>query len=408
MVDVGRGTGRARHSAADALHKREPGPDSPETDPKDSRRSLYHSQDVRRLACHHTGRRSAAAVAAGAIGWGDPVLASGVSTVAHERLWYRGQDAVTLSNTATLEEVTTLLWEAEDVQFGPFRNGGKRKERGQHPLRSALLALSTRVATDPPTRGQPRAALARDAASLVSLVACAMTGGPSRSLSLHIRMARAWNAPHVQDILRRALVLLADHELNASTFAARVAVSTGAPLSAGLIAGLSTLSGPLHGGASTAARALVRSAGKIGASEAVREWLARVSPLPAFAHPLYPEGDPRAVELLARFEVRPIFAELRSVVDSLTGEHLNVDFAIAAMADAYHLPPTAPFTIFAMARSVGCTAHILEQAAMGSLIPPRARYVGPRCRHDRGCPSCRNGDTAVSRLRTEIFLTKVR
>ena len=129
MVDVGRGTGRARHSAADALHKREPGPDSPETDPKDSRRSLYHSQDVRRLACHHTGRRSAAAVAAGAIGWGDPVLASGVSTVAHERLWYRGQDAVTLSNTATLEEVATLLWEAEDVQFGPFRNGGKRKER---------------------------------------------------------------------------------------------------------------------------------------------------------------------------------------------------------------------------------------------------------------------------------------
>ena len=111
----------------------------------------------------------------------------------------------------------------------------------------------------------------------------------------------------------------------------------------------------------------------------------RASPLPAFAHPLYPEGDPRAVELLARFEVRPIFAERRSVVESLTGEHPNVDFAIAAMADAYYLPPTAPFTIFAMARSVGWIAHILEQAAMGRLIRPRARYVGPRCRHDRGC-----------------------
>ena len=59
------------------------------------------------------------------------------------------------------------------------------------------------------------------------------------------------------------------------------------------------------------------------------------------------------------------------------GEHPNVDFAIAAMADACHLPPTAPFTIFAMVRSVGWTAHILKQTAMGSLIRPRAQYMGP-------------------------------
>ena len=138
-----------------------------------------------------------------------------------------------------------------------------------------------------------------------------------------------------------------------------------------------TLSGSLHDGASSAARALVRSAGRIGADEAVREWLAHGGPLPAFAHPLYAEGDPRAVELLTHFEVRPIFAELRSVVDSLTGQQLNVDFAIAAMADAYHLPPTAPFTIFAVARSVGWIARILEQTAMGNLFRSRARYLGP-------------------------------
>ena len=81
--------------------------------------------------------------------------------------------------------------------------------------------------------------------------------------------------------------------------------------------------------------------------------------------------------MLTHFEVRPIFAELRSVVDSLTGQQLNVDFAIAAMADAYHLPPIAPFTIFAVARSVGWTAPILEQTAMGNLIRSRARYLGP-------------------------------
>jgi len=345
--------------------------------PQDSRRSLYHSGDVKRLVGRRGGRRSDAAVAAAAIGWGDPVLASGISTVAHGRLWYRGQDAIMLSTTATLEDVAAVLWEAQEVQFGPFGEARKRHESHRHPLHAALLALSTRVAIDPPTRGRSRIDLTREAASLVSLVAHAMTGARPCSLPLHVRIARAWKAPRAQDILRRALVLLADHELNASTFAARVAVSTGAPLSAGLTAGLSALSGPLHGGASAAARALVRSAEQIGADAAVREWLSSGDPLPAFAHPLYAEGDPRAVELLARFELRPVFAELRTVVESLTGDHPNIDFAIAAMADAYNLPPTAPFTLFATARSVGWTAHILEQTAMGSLIRPRARYVGP-------------------------------
>lgn len=348
-------------------------------DPKDSRRSLYHSGDVRRVAGRHGGRRSAAAVAAEAIGWGDPVLASGVSTVAHGRLWYRGRDAVMLSTTATLEDVAALLWEAQGVQFGPFKEVGKRQENHQHPLHTALLALSSRVAIDPPTRGRSRLVLAHEAASLVSLIAYAMTGAFPDSLPLHVRIARAWKTPHVQEILRRALVLLADHELNASTFAARVAASTGAPLCAGLIAGLAALSGPLHGGASAAVRALTESAEQIGATEAVRIWLACGHPLAAsgFGHPLYAEGDPRALALLEWFEPRPVFAELRSVVETLTGEHPNVDFAIAAMADAYRLPPTAPFTIFATARSVGWTAHILEQTATGSLIRPRARYVGP-------------------------------
>jgi citrate synthase len=82
--------------------------------------------------------------------------------------------------------------------------------------------------------------------------------------------------------------------------------------------------------------------------------------------------------LLAQFQSRPVFAELRSVVESVTGELPNVDFAIAAMADAYDLPAEAPFTIFALARSVGWIAHILEQSATGNLIRPRARYVGPQ------------------------------
>jgi citrate synthase len=99
--------------------------------------------------------------------------------------------------------------------------------------------------------------------------------------------------------------------------------------------------------------------------------------LPAFGHPLYAQGDPRLVALFAHVTPRPLFAELRGVVEALTGEQPNVDFALCALADAHGLPETAPFTIFATARSVGWIAHALEQLAADTLIRPRARYVGP-------------------------------
>jgi citrate synthase len=86
-------------------------------DPKDSRRSLYDGGDVKRLAGRRGGRRTVAAVAAETIGWGDPVLPSSVSTVMDGRLLYRGRDAVVLSQSATLEDVASLLWEVENVRF---------------------------------------------------------------------------------------------------------------------------------------------------------------------------------------------------------------------------------------------------------------------------------------------------
>jgi len=347
-------------------------------DPKDSRRSLYHSEDVNRLAARRAGRRTVAAVAAQTIGWGDPVLTSGISTIAQGRLWYRGRDATVLSDAATLEEIAALLWEAEDIRFANPRSTDDFREPPVSPLLAALLALSRRTAADPPSRGRSRAVLAAEAADLVNELVCAMVGGAAACLApLHSRMAAAWDAPHADDIVRRALVLLADHELNASTFAARVTASTGTPLSAALLAGLATLAGPLHGGASMRVRMLAEAARQTGATEAVRDWLSRGHPLPAFGHPLYADGDPRAITLLSHVQPRPIFGDLRAAVETLTGEQPNIDFAIAAMADAYDLPPTAPFTIFAVARSVGWIAHILEQSANENLIRPRARYVGP-------------------------------
>ncbi|MBR7559170.1 citrate synthase, partial [Mycobacterium tuberculosis] len=88
-------------------------------DPQDPRRSLYKSEDVKRLAGRKAGRRTVANVAAEAIGWGDPVLPSSISTIADGRLWYRGRDASVLAATSTLEEVAALLWEAGEITASP-------------------------------------------------------------------------------------------------------------------------------------------------------------------------------------------------------------------------------------------------------------------------------------------------
>ena len=177
-------------------------------------------------------------------------------------------------------------------------------------------------------------------------------------------------------MIRRALVLLADHELNASTFAVRVAASTGASLAASLLAGLSALSGPRHGGAAEKMIELLGDVERSGAERAVGRWLAREQKLPGFDHPLYPNGDPRAAAILEHLSLDPLLAGLRDVVTAATGGLPNVDFALAALTRACALPAAAAFRLFALGRSVGWAAHALEQSATGQLIRPRAVYVG--------------------------------
>jgi citrate synthase len=356
-------------------------------DPGDSRRSLYNGSDVARLADRRPGRRSADKVAAQAIGWGDPILASAISTVADGRLWYRGLDAAELSERATLEEVAGLLWQAETVpQCGSLPPVKSRPSSpATTPFSRLLVGMSERAALDPPLRGRSPAVLKSEAQMLFDTVLAASLGsiGTGADSPAHARLAAAWRKQGAKDILRRTLVLLADHELNASTFAVRVAASTGAALPACLLAGLATLSGPLHGGAARALQSLLDAARRRGAGEAVREWLARGEPPPTFGHPLYPAGDPRAAVLLRQIKLPGLFAQVRAAAEDLTGEPPNVDFALAALADAYALPREAPFVIFALSRSVGWIAHALEQTATGQLIRPRARYVGPAIAKER-------------------------
>jgi citrate synthase len=343
--------------------------------PHDPRRSLYRASDVAALAQKKARGRRAADVAAEAIAWGEPVLPSAITTVAGGRLWYRGRDAVELAEQGlTLENVGRLLRGGHGAAL-------KSSRRPEPPVADSargrlFLTLAARAGREPPARGRAPLALAMEAADLLEAVVDAATGQAGEGPA-HARFAAAWglNAAGA-DLVRRTLVLLADHELNASTFAARVAASTGSSLSAACLAGLSALSGPLHGGMAARVEAFVEEVERRDANHAVFARLARGASMPGFDHPLYPDGDPRAAALLAAFEAPPLLADLRTVTENATGLMPNIDFALVTLARALKLPPDAPFILFATARSAGWAAHAIEQLQTGRLIRPRARYVG--------------------------------
>jgi citrate synthase len=346
-------------------------------DPKDPRRSLYHETDIRRLAGRHRGRRKSTAVAAAAIEWGDPILSSAVSTVAEGRLFYRGQDAVALAKTGMLEEIACLLWGVGALEWSSAPEAAESPPGGS-PLERAFVALARRASSDPPSYGRTPAALQAEAASVVETLTRAMLGSASRKDgAIHQQIASAWGRTEAADVVRRGLVLLADHELNASTFATRVAISTGAPLAAGVLSGLATLSGPLHGRAALGVQEIMASVRRVGAGHTVREWLAQGRPIAGFGHPLYPAGDPRATALLAHVAPGRDYVELSQAVEEVIGEKPNIDFALAVLTNVYRLPADAPLVLFAVGRCVGWLAHAIEQAATGHPIRPRARYIGP-------------------------------
>lgn len=343
--------------------------------PRDPRRSLYRASDVAALAQKKARGRRAADVAAEAIAWGEPVLPSAITTVAGGRLWYRGRDVATLADQGlTLENIGRLL---RGGHGAALKSSRRPEPPAADSARARLfLTLAARAGREPPARGRAPLALAMEAADLLEAVvdaAAGLTGeGPA-----HLRFAAAWGLDaDGADLVRRTLVLLADHELNASTFAARVAASTGASLSAACLAGLSALSGPLHGGMAARVEAFVEEAERRDPSQAVSARLARGAAMPGFGHPLYPDGDPRAAALLSAFTAPALLAELRTTTETATGLSPNIDFALVSLARTLKLPPDAPFILFATARSAGWMAHAIEQLQTGRLIRPRARYVG--------------------------------
>jgi len=345
-------------------------------DPADSRRSLYRSEDVANLVRRKVSGRTRESLAATTLFGAEPSIPTSISTFAGGRLYYRGIDAVSLAATATLEDAACVLWAAErPLVFAPASGPVSAAPSGR--IR-AFTELAVLAATTHSTRGRATKVLLEESAGLVARLVAAFGASDDHALPLHDRLARGWRQPRaVAGLIRKTLVLLADHEITSSAFSSRITASTGASLPACLLAGLTTFSGPLHGDASGRVRTLFDDVERSGADVVVDRYLSAAIPIPGFGHPIYPDGDPRAAALMAELEPPKHIARLIARVVSVTGQLPTIDVALAALVARHRLPADAAFALFAVARSVGLLAHSMEQLGVDSVIRPRGRYVGP-------------------------------
>jgi citrate synthase len=366
------------------------------SEPHDRQRERrYRADEVARLKRQRDVGRKAEAIANHALDFGTPVLESALTLIEDNRLYYRGLDASELARTASLEEVARLLWQCDDKPFAaanvpPMTTALRRAWLAAatlSPVDRCLVLLPAAAAMDHPSWVEDRPAMLETGVRVLRLLAAAVTGQPMSALPIHEQLAHAWRVPLERaPLLRAALVLSADHEFNASAFAARVVASTGANLYGAVTAGLAAINGPRHGGLTRRVASLfddLRQVDELDA-ELGRRVRDRIF-IPGFGHQLYPDGDIRAVALFSMLrEMVPrspelLFAErLATAVESLIDRKPNVDFTTVVIERVLGLPKQSALALFLLGRTVGWVAHALEQAAHGVLIRPRARYTGPR------------------------------
>ncbi|PYR16442.1 MAG: citrate synthase [Acidobacteria bacterium] len=360
------------------------------------RERRYYREDLERLQQRKEARRDPNAAAARGLHWGGPVLDSGLTLIHDGRFYYRGRDAVQLAGTASVEHVAALLWAADDTEREQLfeqpcalspRQLAQLRTCTKDPFTRLQIALCVAAALDAASCDLRPAAVRQTAARIIRLLTKVITRhGRRRREPLHRALQAAW-APKtdgVGDVIRTALVLCADHELNVSAFTARCAASAGASPYDVVSAAMATLKGYKHGGAADRVLSLLAGSGTPKRARAVvANGLRRGEHLPGFGHPLYPAGDPRAVLLLRlaqatgnEVEWRPI-RNLWRAGSELLNEFPNLDFGLAAVTRTYLLPHEAPLLLFALGRTIGWMAHAIEEYASGQLIRPRARYTGP-------------------------------
>ena len=393
----------------------------------DGRTSRFDPEEVERLAAR--GRRAGQAAPAGL------VIASGLTAIVDGRHSYRGIPADELAGVRSFEEVAEWLWsgafparvvwEADGDAVAIGRAAQATLPAAALPLDrlrviTAALASAHHEGSGAPAevamataRGTARRLLAERVECLPApspqppplqgrggrggrlgtshalgenpdMPMAERTGGSGFAGRLWARLCPASPTVEMVGLLDAALALLADHELTASTLAARAAASARADLYGVVEAGLAVVAGAWHGGASLAAqRSLAATTGARDVAAWVDEQLGVGGQLSGFGHPLYPDGDPRAAALMTRLRATLPPAGLavpEALLDAAQSRGLpppNVDFALAAFAHGAGMVPGAAQAIFAVARVAGWIAHALEEYERGTLIRPRAVYTGP-------------------------------
>ncbi|MBF5042171.1 helix-turn-helix domain-containing protein [Aggregicoccus sp. 17bor-14] len=373
----------------------------------DTKKRRYRREDVVRLKARHDARSGHGPVAASALRWGEPVLDSAITSVSGGRLRYRGHDAVELATGGThFEALAELLWTgalpAEPPAWSApglgLPGAVLASLVGNAPAPVSVLqvlvpALGARDADR--FLATPEAELPRARVLLLRMAAAlALPASPSRAQAAlqapsvaHAAVVAlgARPTPGAVRLVDLALGLFADHELNASTFTARVAASTGTDLYACIAAALASVSGPRHGASCDRVEALLAEVGRPERAASTLQARARRGDAHfAFGHLLYPAGDPRTQPLVqAALALAPKLPALRTleaviqVGEQATGQRAAADFGLVAAALAAGLPPGSATALFALGRTAGWVAHVLEQRAAGFLLRPRARYVGP-------------------------------
>jgi citrate synthase len=366
----------------------------------DGRGSQFDADEIERLARRGRPRRPA--------GTADITIESAITELTADSLRFRGLDVTRLAVRRTFEEVAELLWTGEfpaaDAGPGPWRAtpaalaSGRAAQAGlpagTRPLDRLQVIVPAMAATDPlRLQLDPPAVLAAGRSIIGGMVDClpAPSAQPAPSAAQAHIAERLWSklcerrpAPGLLRALSAALVLLADHELAASTLAARTAASARADPYAVVGTGLGAMSGALHGGASLGVETLMAAArGPDDVPRVVGELLRRGERVPGFGHTVYRGGDPRAIVLLDLVRrAAPKSGQLavaEAVLTQIGRKSLpepNIDFAVATLARVAGMITGAGEAIFAVSRTAGWIAHALEAYDAHVLLRPRAVYVG--------------------------------